>query len=366
MSRYLFAFILLTHGLIHFMGFAKAFGYGNIAALTKNISKPVGMFWMVAAFLFIITVLLFLFKKDWWWTGFSAILISQLLIFMFWKDARFGTVANILTLAIAIPAYADWKFNKNYHKETKTLLAKAVNAPAVIITKEMLKDLPQPVQLWLGRSGIVGKEMIQKLQIKQKGEMKQGPASKWFPFEAEQYNTVNPPAFAWKAEMNPSLFMFIDGRDKYEEGRGNMLIKPYALFTVANAKGPETDQGSMLRYLAEICWFPAAALSNYIQWLAIDSLSAKATMSYGGITASGVFHFNANGDISSFEAERYYGEAREKPRLEKWVVTNMPCAYKEFEGIRIPYKSELTWKLKEGDFTWLWLEVEDIKYNKLQ
>jgi hypothetical protein len=365
MPRYLFAFILLTHGLIHFMGFAKAFGYGNIAALTKNISKPVGMLWMIAAFLFIVTVLLFLFRKDWWWTGFSAILISQVLIFMFWKDARFGTAANILVLLAAIPAYADWKFTKNYHKETGILMAKANNAPAVIITKEMLKDLPSPVQRWLERSGIVGKEMIQKVQIKQRGEMKQGSASKWFPFSAQQYNTVNPPAFIWKAQMKPSPYMFISGRDKYEEGRGNMLIRAFALFTIADSKGNETDQGSLLRYLGEICWFPSAALSNYIQWEALDSLSAKATMNYGGINASGIFHFNENGDITSFEAERYYVQAKEKPRLEKWVVTNAPGAYKDFDGIRIPYKSEVTWKLKEGDFTWLRLEIEDIKYNKL-
>ena len=33
-------------------------------------------------------------------------------------------------------------------------------------------------------------------------------------------------------------------------------------------------------------------------------------------------------------------------------------------GMRIPYKSEITWKLKTGDCTWLKLEVTDIEYNK--
>ncbi|MDP4261490.1 MAG: hypothetical protein Q8941_03055 [Bacteroidota bacterium] len=364
MLRYFFALILLAHGLIHFMGFAKAFNYGNITQVTKNISKPAGTIWLITALLFIISVSLFLFKKDWWWIGFPAILFSQVLIFMVWKDAKFGTIANILALLVAVPAYADWKFSRNYHKETTALLAKAVKSPLVIVNKEMLKGLPPPVQRWLERSGIVGKEMIHKIEITQSGEIKQKPGAKWFPFKAKQYNTTDPPAFAWKAQIHPSPLMFIDGRDKYEEGRGNMLVKPFALFTAANAKGVETDQGSMLRYLGEIGWFPSAALNNYIRWEPVDWLSAKATMTYGGITASGIFHFNADGDITGFEAMRYYVRDKGKTSLERWVVTILPGAYKEFEGIRIPSGIEVAWKLDRGDFTWLKLEMEEVRYDE--
>ncbi len=44
MIKYFFAAIILIHGLIHCMGFAKAFGYGNITQLSKDISKPSGLF----------------------------------------------------------------------------------------------------------------------------------------------------------------------------------------------------------------------------------------------------------------------------------------------------------------------------------
>jgi len=64
MIKYLFAFLVLMHGLIHFMGFAKAFGYGNIQQLTKEISKPAGVFWLVTAILFTAAVVMFLLKKD--------------------------------------------------------------------------------------------------------------------------------------------------------------------------------------------------------------------------------------------------------------------------------------------------------------
>lgn len=48
------------------------------------------------------------------------------------------------------------------------------------------------------------------------------------------------------------------------------------------------------------------ALSDYISWEEINSTAAKATMSYEGVTASGAFKFDENGDFVSFEADRYY------------------------------------------------------------
>jgi hypothetical protein len=93
----------------------------------------------------------------------------------------------------------------------------------------------------------------------------------------------------------------------------------------------------MLRYLAEIVWFPSAALSDFIIWEQIDSLKARATISNGGIKASGIFSFNQDGDIVSFEALRYY-DRKEGATLEDWLILNDKDGYKEFEGIRVPAK----------------------------
>ncbi len=103
MIRYLFAFIMLVHGLIHFMGFGKAFHYGNITQLTKDISRPIGIAWIVTAVVFIIAVIMFLIKKDAWpFIAIAAVIISQFLIMSSWNDAKFGSIANGLTLLAAI------------------------------------------------------------------------------------------------------------------------------------------------------------------------------------------------------------------------------------------------------------------------
>ncbi|MBD0366041.1 MAG: hypothetical protein ICV53_08055, partial [Flavisolibacter sp.] len=127
-----------------------------------------------------------------------------------------------------------------------------------------------------------------------------------------------------------------------------------------NQANEKIDQGALQRYLAEICWFPSAALSPYIQWQAIDATSARATITYKGITGSVVFCFNEQGDMIGCSADRYMGGGKEA-KLEKWEVTSKGFAIKD--GVRMPVKSEATWKLKSGDFTWYKLEITDVEYN---
>jgi hypothetical protein len=363
MIKYLFAAIILIHGLIHFMGFAKAFGYGNITQLSKNISKPSGLFWLLTALLFTAAVVLFLMKKESWpMMMIITAIVSQILIFTVWKDAKFGTIANIITLLVAIPCFANIRFNKMAAFEAKTILARIPNSNTVTITKEMLNNLPPIVAKWLTHSGVVGKEKINTVRLKQTGELKTTPNGKWMPFTATQYFTVNEPAFVWTTDVNMMPLITLTGRDKFEKGHGEMAIKLLSLYKVAYGHDNEKiNSATMLRYLAETSWFPTAALSEYIQWEAIDSLSAKATLTDNGLKVSGIFKFTEQGDMVGFTADRYYGTA-DNAVQEKWVVETED--WKVFSGIRIPYKSTVSWKLKTGDFNWAKMEVTDLEFNK--
>ncbi len=83
-------------------------------------------------------------------------------------------------------------------------------------------------------------------------------------------------------------------------------------------------------------------------------------MTYGGISAAGIFIFNEQGQVVMFEAEGY-GEFDGEMRLETWAIPL--SAYREFEGILIPTKGEVTWKLETGDFNWFNFEVLEVEYN---
>jgi len=371
MLRFAFLFIMFLHALIHLLGFVSAFRLASVPQLTgktifslpADAIRPLGLLWLLASVLLFLTSCLFLFKKEWWWMiGAAGLVVSQALIILYWPEAKFGTVANLIILTDIVLAYGSWNFKAMVNRELARF-----NAPVItereIITPKMLSDLPPVVQQWLNRSGIIGKENIKTVHLQQRGEMRITPEGKWMPVTANEYFTVAKPGFIWVADVKAAPLLHLAGRDKYENGRGHMLIKLLSVYPVADAKGDKTDQGTLLRYLGEIIWFPTAALGNYIRWEQLNENTARATMSYGGITAASIFRFNPAGDVTSFEAKRYY-DRKEGPTLENWLVTVDPHSYREFNGIRVPTKSDVTWKLKTGDFTWFKLEVTDVVFNK--
>lgn len=192
--------------------------------------------------------------------------------------------------------------------------------------------------------------------------MRTTPAGDWMSFEARQWFTTDKPGFVWLADVRGGPGLALAGRDTYLGGRGHMVIKMMSLVTVADAQGEQIDQGAMVRFLAEMCWFPSAALSPYLEWEKIDSVSARATMRSGGVTASAVFTFNEWGDVMRIEAKRYYSR-KDSSSLETWVVETEPDGIGQFEGVRMPVRSSVTWELDDGPFTWMKLEITELTYD---
>ncbi|SMP54296.1 DUF6544 family protein [Anoxynatronum buryatiense] len=268
-------------------------------------------------------------------------------------------VVLLLTL-VAASGIAHLFFQQHVKQEVESLFHQVQHYDE-LVTQEHLEGLPKNVQAWLEYSGIVGREKISAVRLKQTASMRLGKDQSWLPVEAEQYFASEKPGFIWRARVQAAPFIHIAARDKYDHGHGNMLIKPLSLITLSDAKGAEIDQGTMLRYLAETMWFPSAALEDYIVWETIDDTHAKATMTYEDVQASGIFTFNSDGAAVKFEAERY-GEFNGAFRLHTWAV---PVSdYRSFDGMMVPTKGEVTWKLPEGDFNWFRFEVIEMEYNQ--
>lgn len=360
--RIVLLLILLFHSLIHFMGFAKAFDFGNIAQFGKDISKPMGLLWLLTGLLFIVSGILYLMKRETWpILVIVAVVVSQILIFTVWADAKFGTIANVIILLVGIVGLGHCQFNKMVQKESKGLLQTIQVKDTAVITESDISHIPEIVQKWMQNSGVIGRESIVSVRLKQKGEMKTKPESKWMPFTATQYFNVERPAFIWSTEVDFMPMFNMVGRDKFINGEGAMLIKLANVIPVVNEGDNEKiNSAAMLRYLAEMVWFPSAALNEYIQWKSIDSNSAQASFTLYGETVSGIFNFSDEGNFESFEADRYYGGGKDAS-LETWSVKAE--GHKTFNNIKIPNKCNVTWKLKEGDFNWLNLEIMELEFN---
>lgn len=355
-----FLIITLLHGLIHILGFLKAFGIREIKEMTLPISKTMGILWLLVTILFLIYGFTIIVNSKYSWIiGLVAIIISQFIIIYFWTDAKFGSIPNILILLVVLFSFGTYNFNKIIESETSQILSNVSLKNLKPISETALNGLPKPIQKWIKTTGIIGKDELKVAWIKQKALMKMKPEQKdWYSAEAIQYSTFENPAFIWTVEMEMMPLINIKGRDKFFGGKGEMLIKINSLINVVNEKGEKLDEGTLQRYLGELVWFPSLALSPLIEWEEIDDFSAKATIKYYDIHVSGTFYFNENGDFTKFITLRYMGNEDKKY---PWVLT--VDGYSQFEGIKIPSKMKATWKLDKGDWTWLDLEILEVKYN---
>ncbi|NLI61293.1 MAG: hypothetical protein GX375_07690 [Clostridiales bacterium] len=139
--------------------------------------------------------------------------------------SKFKIVLNIIVVLmiifIAVSSIAKYLFNRKVEKEIAELTGKAKNK-GEIVTGEDLSELPQNVKKWLEYTGIIGKEEIVSVHVKQKADMRLEEDMAWMPVEAEQYYTSDEPGFIWKANIKAAPLFHISGRDKYENGKSNI------------------------------------------------------------------------------------------------------------------------------------------------
>jgi hypothetical protein len=241
------------------------------------------------------------------------------------------------------------------------VLKKSSNRNTEIVKEEDLDHLPEQLRNYLIYTQITGKQRISVCRLKQKGHIRTYPERGWMSLRAEEYFSVDPPAFLWNAKVRVALLPLLRARDSYMEGKGNMMISFLSFITTVNAHGKELDQGALLRYLGEMVWFPTAFLNDNIVWEEIDTGSLRATITVEGKTATAVFHFDEENRITGFTALRYRS-VNEKYSLDKWFV--QVKNYKEVNGIRVPTHAEVMWKLEEKDYSYFKVKIANINYNR--
>ena len=101
--RWIAAILLIGHGLIHLMGFSKAFGYADLPMLTQPISREMGIMWLAAALLVMTSaVVLLASPRHFFIVGAIGLTVSQVVILSAWTDAKAGTIPNLVLLIFLI------------------------------------------------------------------------------------------------------------------------------------------------------------------------------------------------------------------------------------------------------------------------
>jgi hypothetical protein len=229
-----------------------------------------------------------------------------------------------------------------------------------VITAEMLQHLPEPVQRYLNYAGVVGKPWIRTTRLQQSGRFRKAADQPWMPVTAVQTFTTDPPGFTWKARFKLAGLPLMSALDSYQDGHGHMFGKLAGLFTIFDARGEEIDQGTLVRYLGEMIWFPTAFLSEEIAWQAVDEHTAQFTYTGNGKTTSACLTFDEAGRPILFNALRY-GEFNGSYQLAPWSV---PLTRHEARaGLNLPVHGMVTWNLPGGNLPYYEWELGEVEYN---
>jgi hypothetical protein len=261
---------------------------------------------------------------------------------------------------LAVLVRAHLSFTHKVQQEIRELFARADTSPGPVVTADMLRDLPAPVQRYLTYSGIVGKPMVRTIRLRQSGRIRGGVEQPWQAFEAQEYYSVNPPSFIWVATIRAAGLPLVRARDRYERGRGNMWIMLGSLSKIADARGPEIDQGTMLRYLQEVTWFPSAFLGENMTWKAIDDASADVTFTDGGKSVSGTLYVDAEGKLTNFVAQRYRTSGASY-EMDTW--TTPTTEFGEMAGLRLGIRGQGVWKLASGDLPYIDVQLTALEFD---
>ena len=363
--RLLLVLVIALHGLIHLMGFAKAFKYAEMSQLTQEISRSAGLAWLVSALMFIVAgALLIIRQPAWWRVALPALIVSQTLIIAFWSDAKFGTVANLIILLPVLAMAAEARpgsYGNRFKAAVREGLARHAETP--LVTEADLGHLPAPVQNYLRIAGAVGRPRIRNFRAVFTGEFRNGLKSPWMAFRSVQYNFYDPPArlFLMKAAL---YGLPVEGLHLFRDDGATMQIKVASLAQVVDAKGPRMDQGETVTLFNDLCLLAPAALIDreHIRWEAVGPLAARARFTNQGITIGALLSFNEAGELTDFISNDRFLSSDGKTYL-SYPWSTPVSGYRDLDGRRIASNAEVVWHTPEGEFVYGKFKLSELEYN---
>lgn len=232
-----------------------------------------------------------------------------------------------------------------------------------LITEADIAGLPVAVQRHFQVCGYLGMEKMYNAMVEWEDvEFKRSPDQPWIKLKFHQFNSVAEPMRIILMQYKLLKMVPVEGRDKYQDGQGNSLIKFMKFFTVGDACGPDIDKSSLATVLSECFLLPTYALQPYIKWTGIDDCTAQATIKYKKCQASGIFHFNEQGEFDSFETEdKFFAPNGKSKQKIKW--TAQTGGYIEACGVRYPTLFQQTWNTSIGDYMYFSGKIKEINFN---
>lgn len=351
--------VIFIHGIIHILGFLKAFQLAEINQITQQISKQIGLLWLIALILFLAAAIQLISNHNLWWiTGLAAVILSQVLIFLFWQDAKFGTIANIIVLLSVIAGYGFWSFENIFNNDVSERIKQNTKVENNLLNEKDIEHLPAPVQKYLRYAGVINKEKINNVKIVFDVEMRE-KGKDWFKATSVQHNFFDEPTrlFFMKAKM---FGMTVPGYHRYVEAKATMDIRLFGLFPIVKESGDIMNKTETVTLFNDMCLMaPATLIDKRIKWETIDSLTTKAIFTNRGISISSILYFNETGQLINFTSD----DRTAISDMKQYRFSTPVKDYQNINGINVPTYGEAIWHYPDGEFVYGKFSLKSIEYN---
>ncbi|HYW30117.1 MAG TPA: DUF6544 family protein [Gemmatimonas sp.] len=362
--RVAFVALLGLHGLIHLIGAAAAFGWVTLPALRVAVTPLAGALWLVAALLLVAAAAAFALGAHlWWWLALPGVVLSQTLIAQSWKDARFGTLANLVIAVPLVLAAIDARpssFRSRFAHDREALLARPVrDSPAV--TESDLAALPPLYQTYLRRVGAVGRPRVRNMRLQFDARMRSSATAPWMPAIATQYEFFDAPARLFYMNATRGAVP-IDIYHRYVDSAATFQVRIASLWPMVDRRGPVLTKAETVTLMNDIVVMaPAAALDLPFTFTTSGERTLDATFSNAGHTVAAVLTFDAAGDLVGFLSNDRTQDDETGGRLLPWSTPI--SGYRDFDGIRIGARGSANWIEPSGDWTYGEFTITSIAYN---
>lgn len=267
-------------------------------------------------------------------------------------------IGLVVALVVAL-AWLAGGTRRTYHAEvSRSLLTSPVER---VVQPSDLEELPPVVRTYLERSGVVGRPRARNLRAVWRGRMRRTPDGPWFPIQAEQHNAYRPllRTFYIRGRM---MGVPVVGRDLYDSGRGQMVMRVFGLVPVVDLAGEELAESGLVTIFNDMCLLsPSALLDDRIAWEPVDRRSVRTSLTDSGRTVSATLIFDEDGDLTDFVTDDRSMEVEGQFERHPWST---PVGdYQTMAGHRVPTFGEGVWKLPDGDFTYAEFHLQELEIN---
>jgi len=221
-----------------------------------------------------------------------------------------------------------------------------------VFTEHDIARLPEPFQNHFRVAGIIGQPIMSRVSIHvPSAAIFQSPDSSPMVLDYTFYLFGYRPVRL--AYMNTSMFGIpFEAYDSFQGGVGFMKGIIGKVFTLFNVTGVEMDRGQLLTYLGEVLLIPSAIFNEHITWEEIDTNRARATITYGELSGSGIFTFGDDGFMQSFRTdERARIGTDSSIDFPEWSAVIKGWIRSE-SGMYIPSHFMAVWHEQDGDFVY--------------